>query len=207
MKIITLSEDCLILELQEGISEEASQKVFTLFEKCKQKFPFANNIVPAYNSIAVYFNPIKNHPKEIKLSLQEIYDDYSSQPTQKKIKGKLIKIPTEYNGDDLDNLCQIHSLNKKEIIKLHSEQIYTIACIGFLPHFPYLIGLNPKLHTPRKKSPSLKVPAGSIAIGGKQTGIYPCDSPGGWHLIGKIQNLNILKKLSIGQQIKFTLLQ
>lgn len=100
---------------------------------------------------------------------------------------KLWTIPVCYGGEfgiDLLKLSKFHGLEPEEIIQLHSDPEYLLYFYGFLPGFMYLGGLNERLTTPRKSSPDRSVPAGSVAIGGKQTGIYPCESPGGWHVVG-----------------------
>jgi len=86
-------------------------------------------------------------------------------------------------GQDLKSLAESKNLSLTELIQLHSEPLYRIHFFGFLPGFFYLNGLSPLLHTPRKSVPLLAVPPGSVAIGGSQTGIYPMQSPGGWHII------------------------
>lgn len=100
----------------------------------------------------------------------------------------LIAIPVCYGGDagpDLDVVAATHSTSIEAIIEAHTSGVYTVAMIGFLPGFPYLEGLAPALHTPRRASPRTSVPAGSVGIGGRSTGIYPCRSPGGWQLVGR----------------------
>ena len=87
-------------------------------------------------------------------------------------------------GIDLDELSEEFNLSKSEIIELHSRSNYTVFFVGFLPGFLYLGGLDERLHFPRKKTPRLKVLKGAVAVGGKQTGIYPNESPGGWNIIG-----------------------
>lgn len=97
------------------------------------------------------------------------------------------KVPVCYlstKGRDLETLAESKNMSVADLISLHSSVEYRIHFFGFLPGFMYLNGLPEKLHTPRKKVPDLSVPAGSVAIGGSQTGIYPSGSPGGWHLIG-----------------------
>jgi len=96
-------------------------------------------------------------------------------------------IPVCYDpslGMDLEELARIKNLSVPEIIKLHTQPEYHVFFTGFLPGFLYLGGLNERLHTPRKAVPRINVPAGSVAIGGQQTGIYPQNSPGGWQIIG-----------------------
>jgi inhibitor of KinA len=89
-----------------------------------------------------------------------------------------------YNGEDLPVVAEKNDLTITQVIDLHQKTHYKVAMVGFLPHFPYLIGLDPKLETSRLDSPRRKIPAGAVAIGGAQTGVYPRESPGGWNIIG-----------------------
>lgn len=108
--------------------------------------------------------------------------------TPKTLSDKIWEVPVCYGGaygKDLENLAQTKGLHPKELIELHTSKTYRIHFFGFLPGFMYLNGLPEILHTPRKAMPERAVPAGSVAIGGAQTGIYPKESPGGWHIIGR----------------------
>ena len=100
-------------------------------------------------------------------------------------------------------------LTVEEIARTHIEPVYQVAMLGFQPGFPFLIGLPNKLHHPRKSTPSLRVPKGSVAIGGAQTGIYPSDSPGGWYVIGHTTSEMFTKPdrflLNPGDRVKFHL--
>jgi len=139
-------------------------------------------VVAAPSAIGVYFDP-----EEAGASIREAVgrvlrdqraDDEGSAP-------KTVEIPVDYNGTDLDWLAAFHRLDRAEIVERHTAPIYSVSAIGFAPGFPYLEGLDPVLHTPRRSTPRTCVPAGSVAIGGGQTGIYPNSSPGGWHVIGR----------------------
>ncbi|WP_299096980.1 5-oxoprolinase subunit PxpB [Winogradskyella sp.] len=108
--------------------------------------------------------------------------------TLEDASSKLWRIPVCYDADfgiDLEAFSKEKQLSKNEVIELHSSAIYTIFFIGFLPGFLYLGGLNKKLYLDRKSTPNLDIKKGSVGIGGNQTGIYPKNSPGGWHIIGK----------------------
>jgi KipI family sensor histidine kinase inhibitor len=96
----------------------------------------------------------------------------------------LHEIPVVYDGEDLAEIAGRHGFGIGEVIERHSAPVYEVALIGFSPGFPYLAGLDPRLHTPRRASPRTKVPAGSVAIGGSHAGIYSIDSPGGWNVLG-----------------------
>ena len=98
------------------------------------------------------------------------------------------EIPVCYDSEfapDLDAVAQHANLSNAQVVDLHSNAEYRIACLGFTPGFPYLAGLPDELATPRRATPRKEVPAGSVAIGGSQTGIYPMNSPGGWNIIGR----------------------
>lgn len=104
------------------------------------------------------------------------------------LPNRIWEIPVCYaseTGRDLEALAKAKNISQKQLVDLHSQSLYRIHFYGFLPGFMYLNGLNEKLHSARKPVPDRAVPAGSIAIGGAQTGIYPSSSPGGWHLIGQ----------------------
>jgi inhibitor of KinA len=98
-----------------------------------------------------------------------------------------VTLPVCYGGEfglDLEAVGAAHGLTCDEVVALHSGAEYFVSAIGFIPGFPYLRGLPDALHTPRRKTPRTRVAAGSVAIGGDQTGIYPFETPGGWSLIG-----------------------
>ncbi len=98
------------------------------------------------------------------------------------------ELPVHYGGDDGPDLAEAAAqlgLSPAQLIEAHAAPQYEVACLGFLPGFPYLLGLPAALALPRRASPRLRVPAGSVGIGGAQTGVYPCEAPGGWQLIGR----------------------
>lgn len=121
----------------------------------------------------------------------EVNSWLESMPTKlmlKSLSEDCWKVPVRYSsstGRDLETLAESKNISVHDLISLHSSVEYRIHFFGFLPGFMYLNGLPEKLHTPRKRVPDLSIPAGSVAIGGSQTGIYPSESPGGWHLIGR----------------------
>ena len=127
-------------------------------------------------------------------------------------QGRHIEIPVIYGGELGQDLCEVaklHDTTPERIVKMHSDPIYTVYMIGFQPGFPYLGGLPECLHTPRRATPRTVVPAGSVGIGGSQTGIYPFSSPGGWQLIGHTKQALFDKNqaqptlLQAGDTVKF----
>lgn len=141
-------------------------------------------VISSYNSLLVcYLSTIE----DIYSKVFELKSLYNSDFKAYKSKNRLWKIPVCYSitlAPDLDSFAQEKSLFIQEVIDLHTSPVYRVYFVGFLPGFLYLGGLDNRLHLPRKTSPSLRVKKGAVAIGGSQTGIYPTDSPGGWHVIG-----------------------
>jgi KipI family sensor histidine kinase inhibitor len=100
------------------------------------------------------------------------------------------EIAVRYGGDDGPDLAEVaaaHGISAEDVVRIHSSAIYTVALIGFSPGFPYLLGLDPRIATPRLDSPRVRVPAGSVGIGGTWSGVYPSETPGGWRIIGRCE--------------------
>ncbi|MGM5471122.1 5-oxoprolinase subunit PxpB [Flavobacteriaceae bacterium LMO-SS05] len=141
-------------------------------------------VISAYNSLLICYDyAIENINDEV----STLKAHYLSKKNLKQTTVTLWKIPVCYNDEfalDLMDISSIKKRSKSNVIKLYSNAIYTVYFIGFLPGFLYLGGLDKRLHFPRKSTPRLQIRSGAVAIGGNQTGIYPCDSPGGWNIIG-----------------------
>ncbi|PTQ55016.1 MAG: Allophanate hydrolase 2 subunit 1 [Candidatus Carbobacillus altaicus] len=128
------------------------------------------------------------------------------------VEEQLVEIPVHYggkDGPDLIPLAEEKGLTPDEVIELHSSTVYTVAMIGFMPGFPYLEGLPDILASTRLPVPRLKVPAGSVGIGGSQTGLYPFESPGGWRIIGRTDAVlfdvrrNPPARFKMGDRVRF----
>lgn len=179
-------ENAILIEWVEEISPIILEDIIYFKHKIKTNQVFlVQEVVNGYNSLTVvYPSKIKNYSDSVN-QLKLIYLDKTEDIC---FKNKLWQIPVCYDeeyGFDLKTISLEKKLSIKEIIKLHNTPIYKVYFIGFLPGFLYLGGLDDKLEFNRKASPKLKVPKGSVAIGGNQTGIYPSESAGGWHIIGK----------------------
>ena len=141
--------------------------------------------VPTFRSLMVTYDPSEISFEQLKKELSGIsVEESAGQETPHHV----VEIPVCYGGsygEDLKDVAAHAGLTEEEVIRLHSSVDYNIYMLGFLPGFPYLGGLDPKLFTPRLDNPRTKIPEGSVGIGGEQTGIYPLESPGGWRLIGR----------------------
>ena len=141
-------------------------------------------MVPTYRSLLVYYDPLEVSLPDLQgqISGLAIGDDES------RDEFRIVEIPTLYGGEhgpDLEFVAQNAGMAESEVIALHSGTDYLVYTMGFSPGFPYLGGLDAKLHTPRLPSPRTLIPAGSVGIAETQTGVYPVASPGGWRLIGR----------------------
>jgi inhibitor of KinA len=147
--------------------------------------PAITGLVPAIRTLTVHYDPAGIDFDAISHDLTRIVRDLTVRAVAAP---PTVVIPVCYGGDfgpDLAAVAAAHDTTEQAIVAAHTAGEYTVAMIGFLPGFPYLEGLAPALHTPRRATPRTAVPAGSVGIGGASTGIYPFVSPGGWHLIGR----------------------
>lgn len=195
--ILVNSDHSLLIQFHDSSNKALSEYIYAL----SLAIPTLSlkgfvEAVSAYQSILVIFDVQQWNPDSAKTKLNDFIERFT--PSNKLVT-KSITIPVCYDpkvAPDLENFCSYQKISIKECIDLHSKNEYRVEVLGFLPGFLYLSGLDSKLQTPRKSNPSLSVPAGSIAIGGNQTGIYSTSSPGGWHIIGRtpIKTLNLQKK-------------
>ena len=141
--------------------------------------------VPTFCSLTVYYDPSVISAKKIEKKIRSIMAGYTEGGNSKR---RVFLIPVCYEGEhapDLEDVCKLTGLTKEEVIRIHSGTDYLIYMLGFLPGFPYLGGMDKRIEAPRLDSPRTTIPVGAVGIGGKQTGIYPLASPGGWRLIGR----------------------
>ena len=140
------------------------------------------DVVLAYRGVAVYADPTLVDLDLLEEMLRGIIAEVSDDRT----RGRAHRIPVLYEGDDLSEVASRIGRSIDDVIALHSGRVYDVMAVGFLPGFPYAGDLAPQLSgLPRRDCPRPRVPSGSVAIAGRQTGIYPRESPGGWHLLGR----------------------
>lgn len=168
--------DATHLNIDDSLSIQ--NKIWTLAHNCKLSDEFID-IVPGANSLTLYLKPTSDLESWIRL-LPTLWDEIKNNTYQSKHH----IIETIYDGVDLNYIADVHNISVEDVINTHCQNNYHVLFLGFQPGFAYLSGLDEKLHTHRRSDPRIKVPKGSVAIGGSQTGIYPADTPGGWHIIG-----------------------
>jgi len=176
----------LLLEFGEEISSETNEKVRRMALAIQtEAIKGIIETVPTYRSLLIIYDPLILSIDDLKKGLEKLEYGLRQTPFPEP---KLTRIPVVYGdpyGPDLDFVAQYHRISHNEVIQLHCSKPYFIYMIGFMPGYPYMGELPDALITPRLKTPRLSVPAGSVAIAQKQTGIYPMESPGGWQIIGR----------------------
>jgi KipI family sensor histidine kinase inhibitor len=148
------------------------------------KLPHVEDVVPAYLALTVFYDALHTTYAEIARKLLDACGRPSSGVGESAEPGDHL-LPVHYDGMDLDSVARATGLSVPEVIERHSDRAYTVDLLGFVPGFAYLSELDASLQIPRRGEPRSRVPAGSVAIAGAQTAVYPLDTPGGWHIIGR----------------------
>lgn len=209
MKFKIASVDSLIIYFGDEISQDISSKVKNAY-LCLKNLNIEGliEIIPSYNSIFITYDIFKYDYEEIKQKLQDSIDLTKTDNEEEKI----VQIDVYYGTEvalDLESMSEKTSLSIEEIIKIHSNKLYDVYAIGFLPGFAYLASVDEKIAMPRLSSPRKVIPKGSVAIADTQTAVYPQNSPGGWNIIGRTtmelfdKKLDTLSPLSVGNKVKF----
>lgn len=192
LQIEPLGDGALLLRLGDRIDDTVNQQVLALAAQIEAQRPsWLHDCVPAYAGLAIFIDNDAFSATDVPLAIAETWlrrllesaDAYVG-----AVDGRIVDIPVRYGGADGPDLATVAAelaIAPAELIARHSAPLYRVAMIGFAPGFPYLLGLDPTLNSPRLATPRSAVPAGSVGIGGSQTGIYPCAGPGGWRLIGR----------------------
>ena len=185
IRILTSGDSALLIEFGKDINPETNRKITALVQLMReQHIEGIVDVIPAFCSLLINYDPRVLSYEELKERMEHLLKmETKIEATRKRI----FEIPVCYGGEygpDIENIAEHAGLSVEEVIKIQSSKDYLIYMLGFLPGFTYLGGLDERIHTPRLASPRLKIRAGSVGIGGSQTGIYPLDSPGGWQLMG-----------------------
>ena len=177
-----LGDDALIITFAHAISWEAGVRVRAAARHIRAKRITAiTDVVPAYTTLAVYFDSRAVSFASVASSVQELLGGADEMEDEEPT---LIEIPVRYDGPDLDEVAERTGLTPAEVAEKHCSRTYRAYMSGFAPGFAYLGELDDALVLPRRTEPRVRVPAGAVAIAGAQTAVYPLVTPGGWHLIG-----------------------
>ena len=189
MRIEPLGDCALVVRVVDEFHPDTSLPavLLALRQLEREAIPGVIEMAPAYSTIGVFFDPAQTAFEALQTKIESVLQN--PEPAEPRAAtGKTIEVPVCYEDEfapDLREVAWHARLSAHQVIQRHTDAQYRVTCVGFTPGFPYLSGLPPELATPRRDSPRKEIPAGSVAIGGTQAGIYPRKSPGGWNIIGR----------------------
>jgi inhibitor of KinA len=207
---IPSGDSAIIIKAGTEISEEINSTIRKLLTGIEQeKIEGIKDYIPSYNELMICYDPLIMNFKRLLTFLRSLEQEIEIIELP---PSSVIHVPVLYgneSGPDLEEVADFTGFSREDVVKIHSSSSYLVYMLGFTPGFCYLGGMDERIATPRKQSPRLKIPAGSVGIADKQTGIYPIESPGGWQLIGKtpLRLFDLGKKpeflIEAGDRIKF----
>ena len=176
----------LVVTLSPRLDVETSTRVIAMADTARRRLgTLLRDLVVGYHTLTVYFDPLSVDSAWLEGELATIAGDPTTLP---EASGATIEVPVCYGGDlgpDLASVASLAGCTEAEVIELHCSREYRVFMVGFVPGFAYMGPVEPRLSLPRRANPRTRVPAGSVALAAGQTGIYPMETPGGWHLIGR----------------------
>lgn len=208
-RFLAAGDTALVVEFGEVVDPTVNHRVTQLAATARDAaIEGIIDLVPTFRSLMVHYDPLVTSAA----ALQAVLRDLLSHPSGEASAGRLWRLPVLYGGEagpDLDEVAQSAGLSPDRVIALHSETIYDVYMMGFLPGLPYLGILAKELELPRRVEPRIRVPSGSVAIATNLTNVYPSESPGGWHILGRtpIELFDLRREVPIllaaGDRIRF----
>ena len=189
MRIEPLGDSALIVRVVDDFHPDTALAavLVALRQLESEGIPGVVELAPAYSTIGIFFDPAQTAFDALKTKIESVLQNVEPAKPRAVI-GSTIEVPVCYEEEfapDLREVAWRAGLSAQEVARRHAAATYRVNCVGFTPGFPYLSGLPAELATPRRPSPRKEIPAGAVAIGGTQTGIYSRKSPGGWNIIGR----------------------
>lgn len=210
MRFCAASDQSMLIYLGEQIELAAHRRVLNLLRLLQKEPPaWVRNVQPAYCSLMITFDACRVDHAEVETVLREF--EARAESTRPP-KPRTVEIPVCYDSEfapDLEDVATSHALKPEDVVRFHTSRTYHAYFLGFAPGFAYLGDLPDEIVSPRLDVPRKKVPAGSVAIAGRQTAVYPFTIPGGWRLIGRTPlalfrpDRKPMELISIGDQVRF----
>ncbi|WP_225781086.1 5-oxoprolinase subunit PxpB [Xenophilus sp. Marseille-Q4582] len=183
-RLHALGDAALLCELPPPATLAVQRRLWALAREAGA-WPGVGEVLPGMNNLTLLFDPEQVDAAVLAQRVRARWPELAAAPGA---DARTVEVPVDYGGEhgpDLHDVARHTGLSPAEVVKRHSAGEYVVYLLGFLPGFAFMGGLAPELATPRRSEPRTAVPAGSVGIGGAQTGIYPSPSPGGWQLIGR----------------------
>jgi len=185
-RIVPAGDSAIVVEFEERIDLVINERAIALAGALEAaRIGGVRDVVPTYRSVALFFDPLRTNYD----ALVEAVEREAGRPApDAAAQHAVIRIPVCYGGDlgpDLDGVAAFGGISTDEVVALHTAPIYRVFMLGFVPGFAYMGVVDARIAAPRRPTPRVRVPEGSVGIAGVQTGIYPAETPGGWQLIGR----------------------
>jgi len=210
-RIMPTGDRALTVELGNEIDEQINARLMGLIKRLTDmRIKGIEEFVPSFRAVLIHYNPAILSYAKVSDIVNKAFEEPFGESSHHK---RIVEVPVCYDkeyGPDIEDVARHAKLSVEEVISIHTAKPYLVYMLGFQPGFPYLGGLDERIHTPRLETPRIKLEAGSVGIGGGQTGLYPMESPGGWRIIGvtPVRCYNPEKEKPIpymaGDHIKFT---
>ncbi len=185
-RLSTEGAGAILLDAADAVFSDDTQSRIWAVAAWMLKADGVAETVPGMNNLMIVFDPLAVAPEVVERQLLQAWQTV----VPDAVAGRDVDIPVVYGGatgEDLAVLAEHAGLSVDEVVRRHSEAVYSVAAVGAMPGFVYLSGLDPALAMPRRAVPRMKVEIGSVIIGGAQAGIMPCTAPSGWHIIGRTE--------------------
>jgi KipI family sensor histidine kinase inhibitor len=186
IRIVAAGDAALVVELPQRIDPAINARLVALAETIRERCGSAvTDAVVGYCTLTVYFDPVRVDPTWLEGEMRTLASEAEGASQE---DGRRVDVPVCYGGDlgpDLEDVAARIGGSEEEVIALHAGREYRVYVVGFVPGFAYMATVDDRLALPRRSTPRTKVPAGSVAIAAGQTGIYPMETPGGWHILGR----------------------
>ncbi len=184
-RVVPAGDAAWLIELENRLDAEISARAIAIGHAVRASgLAGLRDVVTGYRSVAVYVDPASVAPDTAE-RLAGLARDTTAEPAD---AGRVIDVPVCYGGGfgpDLGEVAAFAGCREDEVVAIHGSRTYRVYLVGFVPGFPYMGSVDPRIAMPRRATPRTKVPAGSVGIAAEQTGIYPTETPGGWRIIGR----------------------
>ena len=185
-RLVALGDACLSFQFGQTIDPDVNARCVALAALVEGRgIPGVRDVVPSYHAVTIHFDP---RVTDLRVLDREVRALAASAEAAADRGTRIVEVPVSYGGaagPDLADLAAFARCSEAEVVRLHTATVYRVYMLGFLPGFAYMGSVDPRIAMPRLDAPRLRVASGSVGIAGRQTGIYPCDAPGGWRILGR----------------------